>query len=401
MFGIIRPCRHRLSPRLRESWMAHLCGMCLALRDDHGQLARAVTNYDGLLVSVLVEAQTGRGDSRRTAGPCPLRGMRLATVAYGQAPQLAAAVSLVLASAKVSDHVEDADGPFARRPVAGVARRVATRWARQGALTGERVGFDTAVLLDAVHRHGEVELSVRAGNSVLLATEPTETATAAAFAHTAVLAGRPANAEPLGEAGRLFGRVAHLLDAVEDLAEDEQRGAWNPLRATGTTVEEARRLCADAVTGIRLALREAEFTDSALVHRLLVHELDHAVQHAFGVPHSPDDRRQPPPGWQRPGPSGVPPKKGRKNRPPKSPFEWGARRPTLAGCGVAVVLCCTCQYCCADPYHDPWTGEPKQGWCRDCDCCDCCDCGDCGCGDCCDCDCCDCDCDCCDCDCGC
>jgi hypothetical protein len=28
--------------------MAHLCGLCLALRRDHGQFARVVTNYDGL-----------------------------------------------------------------------------------------------------------------------------------------------------------------------------------------------------------------------------------------------------------------------------------------------------------------------------------------------------------------
>ncbi len=40
--------------------MAHLCGLCLALRGDHGQLARVVTNYDGLLVSVLTEAQSER-----------------------------------------------------------------------------------------------------------------------------------------------------------------------------------------------------------------------------------------------------------------------------------------------------------------------------------------------------
>jgi len=30
-------------------WMAHLCGLCLTLRDLHGQSARLVTNYDGLL----------------------------------------------------------------------------------------------------------------------------------------------------------------------------------------------------------------------------------------------------------------------------------------------------------------------------------------------------------------
>ncbi|MEU0458223.1 DUF5685 family protein, partial [Streptomyces sp. NPDC006129] len=74
MFGIVRPCRHRLGEKLTSQWMAHLCGLCLALRGDHGQFARIVTNYDGLLISVLTEAQADPGAAgRRTAGPCPLR----------------------------------------------------------------------------------------------------------------------------------------------------------------------------------------------------------------------------------------------------------------------------------------------------------------------------------------
>ena len=99
MFGIIRPCRTRLGPELAEAWLAHLCGLCLALRDDHGQLARVVTNYDGLAISAMVEAQSPVGTGRRAAGPCPLRGMKTANVAQGGGARLAATVSLVLASA--------------------------------------------------------------------------------------------------------------------------------------------------------------------------------------------------------------------------------------------------------------------------------------------------------------
>lgn len=87
VFGIVRPCAHRLSEGLRTEWMAHLCGLCLALRSDHGQFARIVTNYDGLIVSVLTEAQAERTTGwRRTAGPCPLRAMRTAPVARGEEP---------------------------------------------------------------------------------------------------------------------------------------------------------------------------------------------------------------------------------------------------------------------------------------------------------------------------
>ncbi|MFC6089114.1 DUF5685 family protein [Saccharothrix lopnurensis] len=294
MFGIIRPCRNRLGPELREAWLAHLCGLCLALRDDHGQLARVVTNYDGLVISALVEAQAGR--ARRSAGPCALRGMRSADVAVGASARLAASVSLVLASAKVDDHVSDRDGAFAHAPLRGAGRGVARRWAAQAATTGADLGFDTAVLVDAVRRQPEVEAAAGPGSSLLAVTEPTETAAGEATAQTALLAGRPGNAAPLREVGRLFGRLAHLLDAVEDLAEDRASGAWNPLLATGTPVAEARRLCDDAALGIELALREVEFADDRLVHALLVHEVRESVRRAFGEPHGPSS-----PGPSSPG----------------------------------------------------------------------------------------------------
>ena len=60
MFGIIRPCRNRMGAELRSAWLAHLCGMCLSLRDEHGHLSRLVTNYDGLMISAMVEALGAR-----------------------------------------------------------------------------------------------------------------------------------------------------------------------------------------------------------------------------------------------------------------------------------------------------------------------------------------------------
>ncbi|MFE0646087.1 DUF5685 family protein [Streptomyces sp. NPDC058877] len=415
MFGIVRPCTHRLTDRLRVEWTAHLCGLCLALRADHGQFARVVTNYDGLIVSVLTEAQTGVTEAdRRTAGPCALRALRTAPVARGEGARLAAAVSLVLASAKVRDHVADRDGLLAHRPVAVAARRVARSWDRAGARTGRALGFDTAVLVDAVDRQAGIEVLAGPGTPLLAVTEPTETATAAAFAHTAVLAGRPGNAEPLAEAGRLFGRLAHLLDAVEDQASDAAAGAWNPLTATGTPREEARRLADDALHGIRLALQEAEFVDGRLAHVLLAHELRTSIDRAFGttecshggpeggagVPYG----RGPVPGnpyAPRPGGPGGPtgphvPGPGGPGGP--LPPEPPNRRGLIAGCALWIGLACTCQMCCGT-FEDPWTRQQRQGLCQQCDpggCCDCCNCcsfcgegdGCCGGGDCnCGCDC--------------
>lgn len=55
-------------------------------------------------------------------------------------------------------------------------------------------------------RQGGIEALAGPGTPLTVVTEPTGTATAAAFAHSAVLAGRPGNAAALAEAGRLFGR---------------------------------------------------------------------------------------------------------------------------------------------------------------------------------------------------
>jgi hypothetical protein len=301
LFGIIRPCRHRLGSELANAWRAHLCGMCLSLRDDHGQLARLATNYDGLIISVLAEAQAppldqadppglaGQLTGRRTAGPCPLRGMRRADVATGDCARLAATVSLILAAAKVSDHAADGDGIAGRPGIRAAAGILARHWASRAAGTGAALGLDTAILTEAVQAQAAAEAAAGPGTSVLSVTAPTETATGAAFGHTAILAGRPGNAAALTEAGRLFGRIAHILDAVEDLAADTATGTWNPLTATGTSLDQARRICDDALPGIRLAIAGTKFTDSTvsagacLAETLLVSELSRSVRRIFAA----------------------------------------------------------------------------------------------------------------------
>ncbi|WP_344294865.1 hypothetical protein [Streptomyces synnematoformans] len=313
MFGIIRPCRCRLPKGLAKEWLGHLCGLCLALRGTGGQVARAATNHDGLLISVLYDAQAAPAEGRsgggwRTAGPCPLRRMRRAEVAQGD-----------------------------------------------GARGGAGLGFDTAVLVAAVERQREVEALAGPGTPVLTVTEPTELATAAAFAHTARLAGRPGNAEALAEAGRLFGRIAHLLDAVQDAEEDRRTGAWNPITATDTPPARVRQLCEDATRGVALALADAEFTDDRLVRALLVGELERAVRRTFALAGG---------GYGPPPEFGVPLGQDGAAQEEHQRSSWC----DCGGCGDLSNCCsnCNCNCCGSD-------GDGDDGGCCDCDC-GCCDC---------------------------
>jgi len=351
MFGIVRPCRHRLRGPLYGEWMAHLCGLCLTLRDLHGQFARLVTNYDGLLVSVLTEAQDPAAAVHRTAGPCPLRGFRRADVLDSAASgaQLAAAVSLVLAAGKIRDHIEDRDGAFARRMVAAGAGLTAERWRAAAEQVGATIGFDTSALTDAVGRQAAIERS--SGATLAEVTEPTETAVSAAFAHTAVLAGQPGNARPLAEAGRSFGRIAHLLDAVEDLPADRAAGSYNPLLATGTTRTKARETCGMALTELRTAVADLDLRRPTLTESLLVREVGIAVDRVFAeIEGGPAAGLG---GWRVPG--------DRPGMPLVGPCRPGRRRRRSRGPRPGNDSCC--DGCC-------------EGCCDACDGCDCsgCDC---------------------------
>lgn len=279
MFGIVRPCRHGMCGGLYADWMGHLCGLCLALRDEHGHASRLVTNYDGLLVSVLTEAQSPASAPRRRAAPCALRGFRSADVVQAEGVRLAAAVSLILAAGKIHDHVADGDGPYARRLVASGATRLADRWAAAGAGTSAAIGFDPAPLTAAVAE--QTRLETLTGLPLRDLTAPAEDAVAAAFAHTAVLTDRPHNRAPLEAAGRAFGRLAHLLDAVEDLAEDRASGAYNPLISTGTGLPAARRHCDEAHAALRAAVAELDLERPHLARALLVRETGHAITRTF------------------------------------------------------------------------------------------------------------------------
>ena len=178
-------------------------------------------------------------------------------MATGDCARLAATVSLVLAAAKIRDHADDGDGAFGRPGSAARRPRSPPGGRRRAPGPAGSCGFEVGVLTEAIGRQAAIEAAAGPGTPLLTVTEPTETATAAAFAHTALLAGKPANQAALSEAGRLFGRIAHLVDAVEDLTADQAGGAWNPLLACGVDVTEARRLCDDALLGIKLALNEA------------------------------------------------------------------------------------------------------------------------------------------------
>ncbi|SFL70004.1 regulator [Nocardia asteroides NBRC 15531] len=402
MFGVLKPCAHGAAKYGIDpgQWQAHMCGLCLGLRDGSGQLARAATNTDAIVLSVLTEAQAAAPGERRTAGPCPLRGMRRASVVAADAPgvRLAATASLLLGAAKIRDHVDDGDaGRLARPPM----RRVSGTWSAAARAQADLIGLDIGPLITAIDSqtalearadgtswaHADATRRVLSPITLDELTAPTQLCAATLFGHTATLAGRPENVAALREIGRHVGRIAHLADAVEDLERDRLRGRFNPLAATGTDMPRAYELLRESESRIRAAAAEAHLDQLPTVRwalldplatmlRRLGQGLGLAVGHVCRT--SPVAQQHAP--YQFPSPPG--------RRPPTRPG------PLKAG-GLILGVYCTGVACCVD-HTSPCTGERKDAWAKNCDCESCCDCGDCcgnccgedcGCGDCCSCDC--------------
>lgn len=366
MFGLLTPCGCAFDDELRTQWQAHLCGLCLALRDHHGQTARLATNTDAVMISVLTQAQRATPAHTATAGPCPLRGMRRAQVldADESGVRLAGTTSLTLAAAKAADiTAEQRLGLAPRAPWRARAAYVAAGRLTRSADRSARLDVDA--ILAILAQQATIEHS---GGDLDTLTAPTASAASAVFAATADAAGVPANAAALAEIGYDFGTIAHVLDAVDDYDDDAARGAYNPLRATGTdrhTALSRARRCAQAITR---RYDDLHLVDDRLLRVLLLGGLRHAIDHRART-HATDRHMT------------------TIDNPPPPPFAPNRplRRRILPFLGVS----CSGQACCSDHWNH-CTDKYKKPCCSSDRCCnECCDCGsDCCCDGCCD-NCCD------------
>jgi hypothetical protein len=231
--------------------------------------------------------------------------------------------------------VTNYDGDVTGRTRRRVTQAVASRWAAAGSSSAAEIGLDAPGLLATV---AEQPANERSPQSILDVTAATEAATELAFRQTAVVAGRPDNADALADAGRFFGRLAHLLDAVEDLHAD---------RAA------VRALCDDAVLGVELALRDVVLVDGRLVHALLVDEARKAVRRTFvgagqppGPPHQPPLTPPLPPEQQPPDGEPVPDEVPTGWEIPDAGDQPPPKKQAKSGCSECCD-CCECFVCCS------------------------------------------------------
>jgi hypothetical protein len=230
MIGFLVPNRLDLTIRQNRQYHASRCGLCQQLKTDYGVLARFLVNYDALVLQLLVEAQ-----SSTTPAECSIRcgtnPLRHTARAEAVAARFAAAVSVLMAVAKVRDQREDARGltRWVVRSVCGLLLWLTRGWERRAIGILADLGFDYARVDELLIRQRQLEAAE--SDDPAEAAVPTAEGLAALFAHTAVLAGTPERGPALAEVGRSTGAAIYLLDARDDLRQDLRLRNYNPFAA--------------------------------------------------------------------------------------------------------------------------------------------------------------------------
>jgi len=236
MFGYVRPLRGELKVREWEQYQAVYCGLCAAMGRRYGFVSRMFLSYDfTLLAMLLLPPEDGPGWSKCR---CPARlwcGKKPCTASH-PALDRAAGESVILAWWKLQDGI--ADGKW---------------W--------EKLGFRLlSLLLVRAYRKAKrdcpaFDATVSQCLSELHDLEETRTPSidrpADAFAR--LLAGAAPEGKDEGEKRARYqllyhlGRWIYLVDAWDDLEEDDRTGSYNPiaLRFSG---DEAERQDALALT---------------------------------------------------------------------------------------------------------------------------------------------------------
>jgi hypothetical protein len=298
MFGVIKGQGIRLSCAERRDWTGHVCGLCLALRNSSGQVARLTTNLDAALLSVLYDALTPE-PAQQIVHHCPLRrgGQTRVVDPANRGARFAASIALLSSATKIEDHLADQDSWLRFLP--RLFARLAEKWRRAARAAARRLGFAVEEIDSQTRRQLDVES--QPGRPFEHYSAPTEQAVAAACRHTALLARTPRNLAPLQAIGQMFGRIMYLVDAYEDLEADERRGKFNPLAQCYPRREVRKRawaLFAHAHQEIRTHFSRLELKRPTLARQLLIDQLARVGRQTFRVASAPEEGpvpEEPPP----------------------------------------------------------------------------------------------------------
>lgn len=240
MFGYVKVYQPELKMGEFEQYRGLYCSLCRRLGKRYGCTAQMTLSYD-MTFLVLLEMAMAEGCVGFHKARCPYNPLKKRTCC-GDNPALdrCADASVLLVYHKTRDTV--ADGGFFKRNAARLALLPASRHRRRAA--AHQPEMDRAAT-----RYVDRQASVEAVRSASLdeAAEPTAELLAFLCSQTAA---DERQRRVLERFGYCLGRWIYLMDAADDLRDDNRTGNYNPLLESlrpAITTEEQLTACRERV----------------------------------------------------------------------------------------------------------------------------------------------------------
>ena len=220
MLGYVKIYKPDLKIREYEIYNGYYCGICKYIGSEYGQLPRMALSYDAAFLAVLLESVNPEPD-RPSQEHCIIHHIKDKTIIRNAAIEYAGDVMLILAWYKLLDDIQDEGKGSAkalRLLLRGIHRRLRVKY--QGLCDGieinlVKLGNREKEKCDSIDRAAEAF-------SKIMEVIFEEGARALYPAHDNLH-------ETFAKAGYHMGKWIYLMDAADDIEENMESGAYNPL----------------------------------------------------------------------------------------------------------------------------------------------------------------------------
>ncbi len=245
MFGYVTPFKPELKIVEFEAYKAAYCGLCKRLKENYGFTSTMGLSYDFAFFSCLALGLE-EAEPIFAKKPCSTNPIKKVATLSGDPLDIVAAAHVLLACGKLEDDLADeggADKVKARAALAvlsGANKRARDRYPTLASNIDENLAsLKSAEQGDELSLDGYTEHFAK-----LLASIAT------------VLSQDEMTQRVLYQIGYQTGRWIYLLDALDDLPKDKEKGRFNPLVKTGLDgeVELIKEMLRDAANAASLAL---------------------------------------------------------------------------------------------------------------------------------------------------
>jgi hypothetical protein len=299
MFGYITPRQAELNHQQRLEYQLFYCTLCHTLGKNYGWSSRMALSYDAALLAIMIvgmQESQGINQTALNMRRCPAAFWRKKDCLDSDQSAFifAASAGLAAAAGKVLDNVQD-EGRFYNRLL---WKWIQPRYQKaQNTLPSQGLDLDMEAVIS-----NQIEAE-RESLSLLDVAQQTSEMLGKIFAAMARLGGKEEYLDALYQLGSYTGRTIYILDACNDLPQDQRQCAYNAISACYDNAcyqEKGKSISLKRTShsGHRDLARIRSLVDSLsfgsrqqLVRRLLVTSLRNQAMSIFG--YLPAAKRQP------------------------------------------------------------------------------------------------------------